>query len=125
MSALFDARAHLAKAEEFLMAAELAQDMELFNAATSDAVISGINSKDAICLTVNAVTNKSDNHNEAIAELKTAGRIGVDLAPTLKRLLRLKTKSQNQTLSIARADAANAVKWAKKLYGTAQQVVTS
>jgi len=125
VSALFDARAHLAKAEEFLMAAELAQDMELFNAATSDAVISGINSKDAICLTVNAVTNKSDNHNEAIAELKTAGRIGVDLAPTLKRLLRLKTKSQNQTLSIARADAANAVKWAKKLYGTAQQVVTS
>jgi len=125
VSALADARAHLAKAEEFLMAAELAQDMELFNAATSDAVISGINSKDAICLTVNAVTNKSDNHNEAIAELKTAGRIGVDLAPTLKRLLRLKTKSQNQTLSIARADAANAVKWAKKLYGTAQQVVTS
>ena len=50
MSALDEARAHLAKAREFLEAAELTNDLQLFNAAASNAVTSGINSKDAICL---------------------------------------------------------------------------
>lgn len=50
MRTLDEARAHLAKAREFLTAAELNLDLDLFNAATSNAVISGINSKDAICL---------------------------------------------------------------------------
>jgi hypothetical protein len=45
---LDDARAHLAKAQEFLAAAEFTLDLDLFNAATSSAVSSGINSKDAI-----------------------------------------------------------------------------
>jgi hypothetical protein len=46
MTALSDAAAHLAKAREFLEAAELTHDLELHNAATSNAVTSGINSKD-------------------------------------------------------------------------------
>ncbi len=50
MSALNDATAHLAKSREFLRAAESNKELNLYNAATSDAVISGINSKDAICL---------------------------------------------------------------------------
>ncbi len=49
MSALNDATAHLAKSREFLPA-ESNKELNLYNAATSDAVISGINSKDAICL---------------------------------------------------------------------------
>lgn len=50
MTALEDAKVHLTKAREFLDAAEADQDLELYNAATSDAVTSGINSKGAICL---------------------------------------------------------------------------
>ncbi len=50
MSALNDATAHLAKLREFLRTAESNKELNLYNAATSDAVISGINSKDAICL---------------------------------------------------------------------------
>jgi hypothetical protein len=39
MSAVNDARAHLEKAREFLEAAEMSRDLDLYNAATSDAVI--------------------------------------------------------------------------------------
>jgi hypothetical protein len=85
------AHQHLSKAREFLEAAEANRDLELFNAATSDAVISAINSKDAICLTLTGRTNKSENHNEAVSELRRAGRAGAHLAPTLSRLLKLKT----------------------------------
>ncbi|UMG91401.1 HEPN domain-containing protein [Nocardioides sp. TF02-7] len=125
MSALEDARAHLAKAREFLQAAQFNLDVELFNAATSDAVISGINSKDAICLRLTGTTRKADNHNEAVAELKAAGPAGAALAPTFSRLLKLKTKSQYQSASIAKAEANKAVEWATRMLDGAESVVTA
>jgi hypothetical protein len=125
MTTLDDARAHLAKAREFLTAARSNLDLELFNAATSDAVISGINSKDAICLRLTGTTRKADGHNEAVAELKAAGPGGAALAPTLSRLLKLKAKSQYQSASIAAADATKAVEWAARLLEGAEVVVSS
>lgn len=47
MNALATARAHLAKAREFLDAADVELSGELYNAATSNAVLAGINAKDA------------------------------------------------------------------------------
>ncbi len=76
MAALDEARVHLAKAREFLDAAETSRDLGLDNAAASDAVISAINSKDASCLALMVRTGKSDNHGQAINELKPAGRAG-------------------------------------------------
>lgn len=73
MKALDAARAHLTKAQEFLEAAELTNDLDLFNAAASNAVTSGINSKDAICLALTGRTRKADNHTEAVTEMKPAG----------------------------------------------------
>ncbi len=70
MTALSPARLHLPKAREFLDAAGASRDLGLHNAATSDAVISAINSKDAICLAVTGTTGKSDNHTQAVEELK-------------------------------------------------------
>ena len=125
MTTLDDARAHLAKAREFLAAAGFNLDLELFNAATSDAVISGINSKDAICLRLTGTTRKADGHSEAVAELKAAGPDGAVLAPALSRLLKLKTKSQSQSASIAAADATKAVEWAGRLLVGAEAVVSS
>lgn len=122
MSALQDARAHLAKAKEFLEAAELALDAELFNAATSDAVVSGINSKDAICLKLTGTTAKSDDHNAAPAELRRAGKAGADLEATFKRLLNLKSRSQYQTGSVQRRQARDAVTWAERMYIGARSV---
>jgi len=108
VTTLDDARAHLAKAREFLEASRVNLDLKLFNAATSDAVISGINSKDAICLRLTGTTRKADGHHEAVAELKAAGSAGLGLASTLSRLLTLKTKSQYQSASVAAVDGFRA-----------------
>jgi hypothetical protein len=122
VTALDEARAHLAKAREFLEAAELTNDLQLFNAAASNAVTSGINSKDAICLALTGRTRKSDNHAEAVAELKGAGQAGRDSSTTLSRLLKLKSKSQYQAGSVSAAEAAKSIDWAARLLETAQAV---
>ncbi|MDX2972869.1 hypothetical protein PWY87_35305 [Kribbella solani] len=75
MTAIDEARAHLAKAREFLEAAELTNDLQLYNAAASNAVTSGVNSKDAICLALTGRTRKADNHAEASGAWPECGRV--------------------------------------------------
>ena len=123
MTALDDARAHLAKAREFLDAAEVTHELGLYNAATSNAVTSGINSKDAICLTLTGRTGKADDHKSAVPELRASGPIGREQASTLDRLLRLKPRSQYQPESIAASDAERSIRWAERLLGAAERVV--
>jgi uncharacterized protein (UPF0332 family) len=125
MTTLDDARAHLSKAREFLTAARSNLDLELFNAASPDAVISGINCKDAICLRLTGTTRQSDGHGEAVAELRAASPGGAALAPSLSRLLRQKTKSQYQSTSVTAADAKKAVEWAARLLEGTEAVVSS
>lgn len=124
MSALTDAKAHLAKAREFLEAAEVSNDLALYNAATSNAVTSGTNSKDAICLKLTGRTGKAENHSEAIAELKATGMVGRAQATTFDRLLRLKARSQYQTVSISASDATKAIAWAVRMLEAAVGVNT-
>lgn len=125
MGALDDARAHLAKAREFREAAEITLGMEMPNAATSAAVSSGINSKDAICLRLTGTSSKTENHAQAIAELTRSGPAGSAVAQTFSRLLRLKPVSQYQVGSVARADAKHAVDWATRMLEAATGVVHS
>ena len=126
MSAMTEARGHLTKAREFLEAARLSHEMGLFNAATaSDAVVSGINSKDAICLRLTGVTRKGDSHADAVTELKAAGPVGAGLSPTLGRLLRLKTKSQYQSGSVAETDAAKMIHWADRMVAGAESALSA
>ena len=125
MAALSDAEVHLAKAKEFLEAAEIARDLDLYNAATSAAVVSGINSKDAMCLRLTGKTGKGDSHLEAVAELRATGNVGADLAPTLSRLIKLETKSRYSALNVAASDAAKAIDWAERLLNAAQEIVAS
>lgn len=123
MTALEEARLHLAKAREFLDAAETSRDLGLDNAAASDAVISAVNSKDAICLALTGRTGKSDNHAQAVDELRRSGSVGAQLASTMSRLLNLKTRSQYASQSVSAADAGKAVEWASRLHTTAEGVV--
>jgi hypothetical protein len=88
MTPLTDARAHLAKAAEFSASGEENLAAERFTAATSDAVIAGINAKDAICLKLTGKTAKTDNHQTATAELRKAGGVGPTAAVTLGHLSR-------------------------------------
>ncbi len=119
----------IAMAAAWAAFAELDLDLELFNAATSSAVISGINSKDAICLTLTGTTDKTESHSTAIAELRAAGashgtQAGVtkQLATTLGRLLKLKNKSQYQSADVACSDATKAIERAQKLLDGASEI---
>ncbi len=123
MTALEEARLHLAKAQEFLDAAQTSRDLGLDNAAASNAVISAINSKDAICLALTGRTGKSDNHATAIEELRRSGPAGAELTTTLSRLLNLKTRSQYASRSVSAADAGKAVEWASRIHVAAEGVV--
>lgn len=118
-----EATAHLAKAEEFLTAAEFELDGQLFNAATSSAVLCGINSKDAICLKLTGKTDKGDDHGRAVAELNAAGQSGAAVASTLQRLLALKNKSQYRAKSVVEKEATSAVGWARRMHAAAKAVV--
>ena len=53
---------------------------------------------------------------------RRAGRAGADLAPTLSRLLKLKTKSQYTPVSVTPSDAVRAVLWAQRLMTGAEDV---
>lgn len=123
MSALDEAGAHLAKAREFLEAAELNNDIKLYNAATSNAVTAGINSKDAICLALTGRTDRTENHQQARAELRAAGPAGRQVEPTFTRLLKLKPKAQYQSSAVSAADATRAVEWASRMVEKATEVV--
>jgi hypothetical protein len=123
LTALEEAGLHLAKAREFLEAAETSRDLRLDNPAASGAVISAINSKDAICLTLTGHTDKSDNHAQAVDELRRSGPTGAEMASTLSRLLNLKTRSQYASRSVSAADAGKAVEWASRMYAAAEAVV--
>lgn len=125
MGPLDDAVAHLSKASEFLESARANQLADRFSAATSDAVIAGINAKDAICLKLTGATGKSDNHAGAVKELRLAGKAGADVAAKLSRLLSKKTQSQYQTKAMAKSDADAAVRHADALVEQAKEVVAT
>ena len=122
MSRALQVRQHLNKADEFLAAARLGLDAGLANAAASNAVLSGINSKDAICLALTSRTSKSQNHLQAVEELRRAGRSGKNLAPVLQRLLQLKSRAQYENDSVSLRDATSAVAWANRLFEAACEV---
>jgi uncharacterized protein (UPF0332 family) len=117
-----DALSHLSKAREFLDAARLELDAELFTAAASSAVLAGINAKDAICLRLTGRTGKSEDHRAAVPELAAAGPAGKVLESTFRRLLALKTSAQYQAAPISRTDATKAVEWATRMVGAARDV---
>lgn len=123
MTPLEAARGHLTKAQEFQEEAKSALANGHPNVATANAVTAGINAKDAICLVLVGKTAKADDHRQAVGELKKAGKIGADLASTLDRLLKPKTKSQYQSLSMVIKDAEAAVNQAARLVDEATQVV--
>lgn len=116
------ARQHVRKATEFLDAAELSLDTDLFSPATASAVTAGINAKDAICLALTGRTSKGQDHGTAVPELRSAGPAGEAVATDLDRLLRLKTKSQYHHEGVSAADARKALTWAGRLVSAARDV---
>ena len=123
MSALTTAKAHLAKAKEFLTAADVELSCELYTAATSSAVLAGINAKDAICLATVGATRKTDNHTSAVSELASSGPVGKSLEPKFRRLIAMKTRSQYTAGPVSASDARRAVEWATAMVGAASDLI--
>ena len=124
VTASSDARAHLRKAQEFLLAAQVGLNGGLYDAATSAAVIAGINAKDALCLALTGRTGKSENHQQALAELGAAGAAARPLVSPLSRLLALKSRAQYQSAPITPESAAKAVDWAEKIVTAVREQVS-
>lgn len=120
-----EASAHLTKAREFLEAAQHNLELGLLNASTSNAVSSGVNSKDAICLKLTGKTDKNADHQQAAGELKRSGASGAALSLTLSRLLALKSKSHYQADSVPPAEAAKATAWATRLFEGAKEILSA
>lgn len=123
LTALSDARAHLRKARQFFESANLSHDFELYDAAASSAVVSGINSKDAICLALTGKTTKSEDHTQAVRELRQSGPVGSAIASTFSRLLGLKTPAQYLSKETAQSQAETSIEWAQRMYDAAEAVV--
>jgi uncharacterized protein (UPF0332 family) len=124
MGSLDDARAHLAKAREFLHAAEVSLEGGWYSAAASNAVLSGINAKDAVCLKLTGATTRTEGHRQAVTELEKAGPAAAKLTALLDRLLGVKNKAQYQTRGIAASEAEKAVERALELYAGAAEIVS-
>jgi hypothetical protein len=122
MGARDEARGHLSKAREFLDAANLELEHELYTAAASSAVLAGINAKDAICLQLTGRTGTADDHRAAVPELAAVGPAGKALGSTFRRLLGLKTTAQYQAAPIGHIDATKAVAWATSMIDAARDV---
>jgi uncharacterized protein (UPF0332 family) len=129
MTVLDDAKIHLMKAREYLEAADLAHDHELYNSAISNAVTSGINSKDAVCLKLVGSSGKAANHSNAVGELEAAGAMSRHasttrrLAGLLEQLLLLKNRAQYEAFRFAHDDAELAINQAQELLDNAIKIV--
>lgn len=125
MGPLEQAQGHLRRAKEFLEAGQLTLDHDMFDAATSSAIHSGINSKDAICLKLTGKTEKTQSHNDASVELRKAGPKAATVANDLKRLTNSKPKAEYQSTATAQTEALRAIERAQRLYDVAAEVVST
>ena len=118
-------REYLAKAEEFLLAANAELEAERSIAATSLAIHAGINAADAVC---GARLNKratGHDHRETIRLLGQAGDDGSQLAKDLQRLLPLKTTAEYEPDDVPLSKAFTAVQRAKRCVDVARRVVAT
>lgn len=114
---------YLAKAEEWLAAAEDSLKARRFMAATGNAVHAGINAADAVCGARMGVRSAAQDHDEVLALVRQGGTDGADLAKHLTRLLPLKTRAEYDPADISASAASRAVRQAAHAVAIARRVV--
>lgn len=125
-----DARVRLRHAESFLLVADLvlAQPddplLTLTSVAGSLAVLAGVAASDAACCAALKQLARGQDHEEAIALVKSVSPGGEQMARDLGRLLALKDSAQYGVLVVPTDRAESAVAWARRLVETARQVLT-
>ena len=117
-----DADAYLAKAAEFLRAAQDALHLGNHTAATGNAVHAGIAAADAITA-ARAGSIWRGPHDQASLHLERAGTDGKQAARHLRRLIPLMSRAEHDPAPVRAADARAAVAAAGRMIGVAEVVI--
>lgn len=115
-----DAQTKIAKAREFLAAAQDSLAHDRPNAACSDAVNAAVNANDALCLARLQRYSTAQNHAHALELARACGTVGRDVAKQLERVLKVKDKAQYDTASIRRSEATQVVQRAERIVATVE-----
>lgn len=124
-----DTNVRLRHAESFLVVADLVLDqsddpvLALTSVAASLAVLAGIAAADATCCAALGRRARGQNHEEAVALVRTIEPMGEAMARDLARLLALKDDAQYGVLVVSTVRARSSVGWARRLVAAAREVV--
>lgn len=118
-------RSYASKAEEYAAAATSELDEGRYIAATSLAIHAAINAADAVCGARLGHQAAGEDHDQALAFLRTAGRDGAEIESDLRRLLPLKTKAEYEPDDIAASVASKAVERAQRCTVIARRVANA
>lgn len=116
-------RTFLEKATQYLQSAIDDLSAGRYNPAVSNAVVSGINASDVICLAATGSYSTSPDHDAALAVLNRAGEAGQRALPLLQALLPQKNLSQYRSVLNTRDEAEAAVAAAEELLELARRAV--
>lgn len=119
------ARAYVAKAEEYLAAAMAELEADRAIAAMCLAIHAGINAADVVTGVRLGQRAAGQDHDGAIALLRTAGPDGVAVAKELVRLLPMKTRAEYEPDQIPKSDAARAVERARRTVDVARRLAAA
>jgi uncharacterized protein (UPF0332 family) len=111
-------KAHLAKAEEFLQGAQFCFDLELWDAAASNAVSAAINASDVLILRGGGAPPSGQDHAQASVVLRRMGY--ADEANQLNRALRHKKRAQYDSARSTATHADEAIRMAERLVDKAK-----
>lgn len=117
-----EARAYLAKAEEFLDASRAALEAQQATAATSLAIHAAINAADVVTGLRIGQRASGRDHRQALSLLRQAGKDGSEVEKNLTRLLQVKTRTEYEPDAVALSEAARAVDRATRCVQTARRV---
>jgi hypothetical protein len=119
-----EAAAFLAKAEEFLRAAQDSLELGNNTAAAGNAVHAGILAADAIAATRSRAMWRGE-HAQVPAHLEAAGEDGKQAARHLRRLFPLKTRAEYDPAPMRATDANAAVNAATRMVAIARETLVS
>lgn len=112
-----DAANYLKRAEECLHAAQRSLDDNEYDASVISAIHCAIAAADAVCVAKLGLRNASENHNDSLQLLASAGR-GDDFSKAishLSSLLSIKTDAEYGNRLLRRPNAEAALKHAERL----------
>jgi hypothetical protein len=120
-----EARAYLAKADQYFAAAADSLAAGRTIAATSLAIHAAINAADAVTGARLGSRAAGEDHNQVLALLAQSGPDGAAVARDLTRLLPLKARAEYDPDDVAPSIASHAVEQARHCVAAARRVISS